>query len=104
MIPADLEAEATAIDAYGQPLSEVAVELIQKTVKGTTSGTATSPVELKIRDLTGEGLRKLDGVALKLKAASSEQLRGVTLNKSKQTLTLKDISIELSGKIVYDAN
>lgn len=104
MIPADLEAEATPIDAYGQPLNEVSVELIQKTVKGTASGTATSPVELKIRDLTGDGLRKLDGIALKLKAASNEQLRGVTLNKSKQTLTLKDISIELSGKVVYDAN
>jgi len=103
-IPADLEAEVTPVDVNGRALNDVEVELIQKTVKGTTGGTAESPLELKLKDLTGNGIKKLDGVALKLKAASNEQLRGITLNKTRQTLTLKDISIELEGKVIYDAN
>jgi hypothetical protein len=103
-IPADLEAEVTPIDVNGQPLNDVKVELIQKDIRGTATGTAVSPLELKLKDLSGEGIKKLDGVALKMKAASNEQLRGVTLNKTKQTLILKDISIELTGKVAYDAN
>jgi hypothetical protein len=76
------------------------VELIKKEVAGTKDGANESPIEAKI---SGD-VSRLDGIVLKLKANSNEQLRGVTLNKNSQTLLLKDVTAKLVGKIIYDAN
>ena len=105
-IPADLELELTPIDIYGNdiPKEELEVQLIHYTVKGTRQDAVESPVEARLIDPKGTGIRKLDGIRLKLKARSNEELRGVTLNKTSQALKLKDLSVELVGKIVYDAN
>ena len=105
-IPADLELELTPIDIYGNdiPKEELEVQLIHYTVKGTRQEAVESPVEARLIDPKGTGIRKLDGIRLKLKARSNEELRGVTLNKTSQALKLKDLSVELVGKIVYDAN
>jgi hypothetical protein len=105
-IPADLELELTPIDIYGNdiPKEELDVQLIHYTVKGTRQEAVESPVEARLIDPKGTGIRKLDGIRLKLKARSNEELRGVTLNKTSQALKLKDLSVELVGKIVYDAN
>jgi hypothetical protein len=39
-----------------------------------------------------------------LKAKSNEALKGITLNKTTQTLLLKDVTVKLVGKLIYDAN
>ena len=99
-IPADLVLEITPLDKNGQTLTTVNVDLIKKDVAGTKDAAVESPIEAKI---SGD-ISSLDGVSLKLKAKSNEQLRGVTLNKTSQTLKLKDLSVKLVGKVVYDAN
>ena len=99
-IPADLVLEITPLDKNGQTLSAVNVDLIKKDVAGTKDASLESPIEAKI---SGD-ISSLDGVSLKLKAKSNEQLRGVTLNKTSQTLKLKDLSVKLVGKVIYDAN
>ena len=101
-IPADLVLDIKPLDINGQELSPdvLNVELIKKEVAGTKDGANESPIEAKI---SGD-VSRLDGIVLKLKANSNEQLRGVTLNKNSQTLLLKDVSAKLVGKIIYDAN
>ncbi len=100
-IPADLELAITPIDNNKQDISSTTkVELIQKDVAGVKEGAKESTIEAKI---SGD-ISRLDGVMLKLKAKSNEDLRGVTLNKTTQTLQLKDLAVKLVGKIIYDAN
>ncbi len=99
-IPADMELILNPIDVNGNKLSAVNVDLIKKDVAGTKDAAKESPIEAKI---SGD-ISKLDGVELKLKAKSNEALRGVTLNKTTQTLKLNDLKVKLVGKITYDAN
>ena len=101
-IPADLELIINPLDVNGQELdaSILHVDLIKKDVAGAKDAATESPVEVKISgDIT-----RLDGVKLKLKAKSNNQLRGVTLNKTTQTLQLKDLTVKVVGKVIYDAN
>lgn len=99
-IPADMELILNPIDVNGNKLSAVTVDLIKKDVAGTKDAPKESPIEAKISG----NISKLDGVELKLKAKSNEALRGVTLNKTTQTLKLNDLKVKLVGKVIYDAN
>lgn len=101
-IPADLELAISPLDVNGQELdaSILNVDLIQKDVAGTKDGATESPVEVRI---SGD-ISRLDGIKLKLKAKGNNQLRGVTLNKTTQTLLLKDLAVKVVGKVIYNAN
>ncbi len=103
-IPANLLLEITPIGTDGQELTGLNVELIKNLVDGTTDAAKESPIEMKISESSANAIKNLDGIKLRLKASSNENLRGVTLNKTSQTLTLKDIKIDVIGKIIYDAN
>lgn len=101
-IPADLELAVAPLDVNGQELdaSIINIDLIKKDVAGTKNQATESPLEINISgDIT-----RLDGVTLKLIAKSNDQLRGITLNKTTQTLLLKDVTVKLVGKMIYDAN
>ena len=76
------------------------IDLIKKDIAGAKDASVESPLEVKI---SGD-ISRLDGVTMKLKAKSNEQLRGVTLNKTSQTLKLKDMTVKVVGKVIYDAN
>lgn len=101
-IPADLELIVKPLDINGQELNAntVNIELIKKDIAGAKDAAKESPIEIKV---SGD-INRLDGVSLKLRAKSNEQLRGVTLNKKTQTLLLKDVGVKLFGKVIYDAN
>lgn len=103
-IPANLDVDIVPIDAKGNHLTDFEVKLIKNKVAGSQSDNTESPIEVEVIDVTGYGLNKLDGLSIRLKAASAPHLCGVTLNKSTQTLALKDIKVEIIGKVVYDAN
>lgn len=103
-IPVDLELEITPVDANGNSIDDLDVEHIKKYATGSKGEGIESPLEVKITDRTGKGINRLDGMILKLKGISNEELCGMTLNKSTQTLVLKDIKVEIIGKIIYDAN
>ena len=76
------------------------IELLKNKVGGTKNGSVESEVEIK----ASGNIRLLDGMTMRLKATSNSELQGVTLNKSSQTLTLKNVGITLFGTIIYDAN
>ena len=99
-IPANLKLEVTPLGTNGQPLSATKVEIVKGDVAGVKTGSVESTLEVKV---SGD-ISQLDGIELKLKATSNKELRGVTLNKQLQTLRLKDVSIEVAGKVAYDAN
>ena len=101
-IPADLQLSIIPLGLNGKELPEniLKVELIRDQVSGTTGEAVSSPIEAKI---SGD-ISQLDGVIFKLTAKSNAALRGVTLNRKKQTLQLKDLKVKIVGKVIYDAN
>ena len=98
-VPADLEINITPVDKNGQPLTALTVTPIKnKIAAGTTLG------EIQY-EISGKGVKLLDGVDYRLKvtAPSDAAQKGKTLNKNHQ-IHLKDIKIQVNGKIIYDAN
>ena len=98
-VPADLEINITPVDKNDQPLTALTVTPIKnKIAAGTTLG------EIQY-EISGTGVKQLDGVDYRLKvtAPSDAAQKGKTLNKNHQ-IHLKDIKIQVNGKIVYDAN
>lgn len=101
-IPANLELDLIPLGTDGNELSRdvITIEMLKKDVAGARNEVLASLIEANI---SGD-VSRLDGIKLKLKATSNEQLRGVTLNRSIQTLQLKDVTAKLVGKLIYDAN
>lgn len=98
-VPADLEINITPVDKNGQPLTALTVTPIKnKVAAGATIG------EIQY-EISGTGVKQLDGVDYRLKvtAPSDAAQKGKTLNKNHQ-IHLKDIKIQVNGKIIYDAN
>ena len=98
-VPADLEINITPVDKNGQPLTALTVTPIKNKV---AAGAAIGEIQYEI---SGTGVKQLDGVDYRLKvtAPSDAAQKGKTLNKNHQ-IHLKDIKIQVNGKIVYDAN
>jgi hypothetical protein len=101
-VPADLEIDVEPLDKDGQILTALVVKPIKNTV---AAGTTTGEIQYEITDANGTGLKQLDGVDYRLKvtAPSDAAQRGKTLNKNHK-IYLKDIKVQLNGKVVYDAN
>ena len=101
-VPADLEINITPVNKNGQPLTALTVTPIKnKIAAGATAG----EIQYEISDASGKALKQLDGVDYRLKvtAPSAEAQKGKTLNKN-QKIKIKDITVQLNGKVVYDAN
>ena len=101
-VPADLEINITPVNKNGQPLTALTVTPIKnKIAAGATAG----EIQYEISDASGKALKQLDGVDYRLKvtAPSAEVQKGKTLNKN-QKIKIKDITVQLNGKVVYDAN
>ena len=101
-VPADLEINITPLDKNGNKLNVLTVTPIKnKVAAGATAG----EIQYEIKDDSGKALKQLDGVDYRLKvtAPSDATQKGKTLNKN-QEIKIKDIKLQLNGKVVYDAN
>ena len=101
-VPADLEINITPLDKNGKTLNTLTVTPIKnKIAAGATAG----EIQYEIKDDSGKALKQLDGVNYRLKvtAPSDATQKGKTLNKN-QEIKIKDIKLQLNGKVVYDAN
>ena len=101
-VPADLEINITPLDKNGNKLNALTVTPIKnKVAAGATAG----EIQYEIKDDSGKALKQLDGVDYRLKvtAPSDATQKGKTLNKN-QEIKIKDIKLQLNGKVVYDAN
>lgn len=101
-VPADLEINITPLDKNGNKLNALTVTPIKnKIAAGATAG----EIQYEISDASGKALKQLDGVDYRLKvtAPSDAAQKGKTLNKN-QEIKIKDIKMQLNGKVIYDAN
>ena len=101
-IPADLEINISPLDKSGNVLTALTVTPIKNKV---AAGTSTGEIQYDITDASGKALKQLDGVNYRLKvtAPSDVAMKGKTLNKNHK-IHIKDIKVQVKGKVVYDAN
>ena len=101
-IPADLEINISPLDKSGNVLTALTVTPIKNKV---AAGTSTGEIQYDITDASGKALKQLDGVNYRLKvtAPSDVAMKGKTLNKNHK-IHIKEIKMQVKGKVVYDAN
>jgi len=101
-VPADLEINIKPLDSNGQEVTALNVKPIQNKVK---AGAAVTQIEYDIFDTNGKGLQQLDGINYDLNviAPSDAAQKGKTLNKN-QKILLKNVKLQLTGKVIHDAN
>ena len=94
-LPLDLALAAQAIDAEGNVLEHISVELIGEIKGGTVQSPAVNPIAFK---LTNKGELKLDGLRVSITASAADAK--AALNKH-QFIQLTDISVSLPKGIKY---
>ena len=101
-IPADLEINISPLDKSGNVLTALTVTPIKNKV---AAGASTGEIQYDITDASGKALKQLDGVNYRLKvtAPSDAAQKGKNLNKNHK-INIKDIKVQVKGKVVYDAN
>ena len=101
-VPADLEINISPVDKNGQTLTALTVTPIKNKV---AAGASAGEIQYDITDASGKALKQLDGVDYRLKvtAPSDAAQKGKTLNKNHQ-IHIKEIKMQVKGKVVYDAN
>ena len=101
-VPADLEINISPVDKNGQTLTALTVTPIKNKV---AAGASAGEIQYDITDASGKALKQLDGVDYRLKvtAPSDAAQKGKTLNKNHQ-IHIKEIKVQVKGKVVYDAN
>ena len=101
-VPADLEINISPVDKNGQTLTALTVTPIKNKV---AAGASAGEIQYDITDASGKALKQLDGVNYRLKvtAPSDAAQKGKTLNKNHQ-IHIKEIKMQVKGKVVYDAN
>lgn len=97
-LPLDLALSAEAIDAEGNVLEHIKVELVGEIKGGTVQSPTANPIIFK---LTNRGELKLDGIRVSMTASAADAK--AALNKN-QYIQLKDISIALPQGIKYTFN
>lgn len=97
-LPLDLALSAEAIDAEGNVLEHIKVELVGEIKGGTVQSPTANPIIFK---LTNSGELKLDGIRVSMTASAADAK--AALNKN-QYIQLKDISIALPQGIKYTFN
>lgn len=109
-IPANLSVSAYAIGTDGKALGD---DKIQIEVKGSVKGAAdsqqavTSPLQVRLYEKAKGAIKSLDGIVFKVEAGAGEgssAIVGKTINAKTQTLTIRDIRIQLFGKVIGDFN
>ena len=101
-VPANLEINVKPLGVDGTELTTLTVKPIENKVKaGETAGT----IKYEIVDPEGTGLKKLNGIQYELlvTAPSAASEKGKVLNKN-QKITITTTDLNLSGKLIIDAN
>lgn len=101
-VPANLEINVKPLGVDGTELTTLTVKPIENKVKaGETAGT----IKYEIVDPEGAGLKKLNGIQYELlvTAPSAASEKGKVLNKN-QKITITTTDLNLSGKLIIDAN
>lgn len=109
-LPANLEANADAIDIEGNKISQDLIEVkVSNSIDASKDGIAakTTPITITLREKKSGMLKKVDGLEFKIKLAAGEgndAIVGKTINAYYHTITAKNIKVKLVGKIIADFN
>ena len=109
-LPANLEANADAIDIEGNKISQDLIEVkVSNSIDASKDGIAakTTPITITLREKKSGMLKKVDGLEFKIKLAAGEgndAITGITINAYDHTITAKNIKVKLVGKIIADFN
>ena len=104
-------AKALSVDAQGNPVELKGVVVTVK-VDGKTDGVikagknnaaAESALVVEIKETTAGAVKKLDGLAFEIVAASGTDAQGQQLNEN-QTLQLKNVRLKVPGGAIVDLN
>lgn len=109
-VPAYLHVEAVPVGVDHKPLSRDDIEVVvEGNVAASLDGqtTVTSPLSVKLVQKKENAVKKLDGIVFLVSGKANGEggaVTGITLNAQKHTLVLKDVKIQLVGKVIGDFN
>ena len=109
-VSAYLSVEAVPVGVDHKALSKDDIEVIvDGTVAASKDGQTkvSSPLNIKLVQKTEDAVKKLDGIIFLVSGKANGEngaVTGITLNAQKHTLVLKDVKIQLVGKVIGDFN
>ena len=103
-VPLDLNFTAVAINEQGEVISGVEVFIVDGTIikSGELNKPTTTSVMSRLTERTENGIKQLDGLALRAEGKSGD-LTDVPLNQ-KQFIRVKEMRITLKGGLIVDLN
>lgn len=109
-VPAYLSVTATPVDVDHKAISTDDIEVIvdgdvAASLDGKTS--VTSPLSVKLIQKNENAMKRLDGIVFLVSGKANGEngaVTGITLNAKKHSLVLKDVKIQLVGRVISDLN
>ena len=104
-LPMHLNAKVIPLDINGENISKNVSIDIKENMPGTKDEKKAAEGNLKIT-IKGD-IKQLDKLVFTIDGRATEEgqsITGVTLNKNKHSLKLKNVNVKIVGRIIYDAN
>ena len=109
-VPAYLSVEAIPVDVNHQPISSDELDVIvDGNIAASKDGktTVNSPLSVKLVQKKEDAVKKLDGIVFLVSGKANGTdgaVTGITLNSQKHSLKLKDVKIQLVGRVISNFN
>lgn len=104
IVPLSMTIEGTAIDANGNDLAGITVEVPQEVKACNADGSASvTPIVVTLIETQAQAMKQLDGLHIRIVAKSSETIEGKPL-RSDQYLEFKNMKATVPGGLIIDMN
>lgn len=100
-IPLALDVQAMVVDAGGNPVNNLSIDVDGAIKAGSLNSPGISPISIKVKS-SSDGI-KLEGLKLVLNASCPSEYQGVVVNKA-QGLELRNVRIALPEGVSLDAD
>lgn len=100
-IPLALDVQAMVVDAGGNPVNNLSIDVDGAIKAGSLNSPGISPISIKVKS-SSDGI-KLEGLKLVLNASCPSEYQGVVVNKA-QGLELRNVRIALPDGVSLDAD
>ena len=100
-IPMALDVQAMVVDAGGNPVNNLSIDVDGAIKAGSLNSPGISPISIKVKS-SSDGI-KLEGLKLVLNASCPSEYQGVVVNKA-QGLELRNVRITLPDGVSLDAD
>jgi hypothetical protein len=100
-IPLALDVQAMVVDAGGNPVNNLSIDVDGAIKAGSLNSPGISPISIKVKS-SSDGI-KLEGLKLVLNSSCPSEYQGVAVNKA-QGLELRNVRIALPDGVSLDAD